>query len=1315
MTTVIPNTFADKTDVVELSKLDENFTYLAGEIDTKTTQITTDLSDLSNQVDNIEAQAGLSTSVFTKQIYLQTNTPPTSPSGGTYNFLTNVFVPPAGWFSTRPPSSTTPTYSAEYTFNTNTPQTTIVAGNWSAPVIAAQNGSSGTNGVSVFTLEIYSVNDPATPTGGKYTFETDVFDTTNLTAGWSRSMPTTGIIPTYRSSYTFSTTTPGVAQNAGTWSTPTIVAINGTDGVNAINVVLSNSAHSIPSDSAGLNAIYTGSGTEIHVYDGGAELIYDGFGLSDGTWKATAVGTNITVGSINDTSPFATVTAHSNITSDVAQIEYSISGKRLDGTVFNIKQVQSISRVRTGFDATSYRISSTSTVLSKDSTGIFSPSTFTLTAFKQAGTSPVAYAGRFKIYENEDTLAVYTSSSDELSKTYFPSGPAVNTITVELYEAGSTSKLLDTETIVVVNDGVNGSDGNSGLDALVAVLSNEAQTIPTDSSGLNGLYTGTGTTIRVYEGTTELAYDAVGTTDGSWKVTAVGTGINTGSIIDSGSYSTVSDHSNMTLDKASITYTISGIRYGGAPFTLIRTQTFSKAKAGTAGNPGASATSYRLILSTTAIQKSVTGNFNPSALTISAISQTGTSSPVAYSARFKIYENGSTTAVYESASNETTKLYSPSGPGVTSIKVEMYLAGGFTTKIDEQTSVVVSDGATGAEGAGSITPIISNSNHSIPTDYLGGNGIYTGSGTTIRLFEGTTELEYDGTGNNNGTWTVIASGTGITAGTPSDGGNYVNIGDHSNMTADKASVTYTIVGKRQNGFAISTSVTQSLTKAKSGEAGANATAFWLLSSAATIQKSIAGILNPATVSFSAISKTGISAPLPYAGRFKIYENGSTTPSYESASDEITKVYTPSSSSITSVNVELYLAGGTTNKIDERYLPVTVDGTDSITVIASNNAHTIPTDFNGNNGTYTGSGTTLRVYEGTTELAYQATVTAVGQYSVTSSPTNISVGPFTDSGTFLSVGDHSNMTQDTAAITYNISGLRRNGTAFTASLTQTFSKSKSGGPGADATAYWSVTNAAAVQKSVTGIYNPASLDISLYRSVGNSAPELYAGRFIIATSLDGSSFTDVYTSASNESQKTYALPVNIKSVRIRSYLAGGTTTLVDEQLVPVVSDGATGQTGSTGQQGNSFRICYSKTTLSSLASTPTTIATSGSSSYPPNSSWGTGTVWSANPSPLNAGESLYQSDGIFDPISNTTTWNVPYLSNLKVGSLSAISSDLGSITAGSLSINNKFIVDGSGNATIRSSTTGARLEIKNNVIKVFDANNVLRVVLGDLTA
>lgn len=57
---------------------------------------------------------------------------------------------------------------------------------------------------------------------------------------------------------------------------------------------------------------------------------------------------------------------------------------------------------------------------------------------------------------------------------------------------------------------------------------------------------------------------------------------------------------------------------------------------------------------------------------------------------------------------------------------------------------------------------------------------------------------------------------------------------------------------------------------------------------------------------------------------------------------------------------------------------------------------------------------------------------------------------------------------------------------------------------------------------------------------------------------------------------------------------------------------------------------------------------------------------------------------------------------------------GGTFTGALSINGLFTVDASGNAVIKSASSGARLEIRNNAIKVFDSAGTLRVKLGDLS-
>ena len=87
-----------------------------------------------------------------------------------------------------------------------------------------------------------------------------------------------------------------------------------------------------------------------------------------------------------------------------------------------------------------------------------------------------------------------------------------------------------------------------------------------NSDGVVSTYSGSGTEIQLYSGSTALTYDNVGTTNGTWKVTApAGYQVNivAGSFsVKSGDNTTaiVSPHSGMSnsIGSASITYTISG-------------------------------------------------------------------------------------------------------------------------------------------------------------------------------------------------------------------------------------------------------------------------------------------------------------------------------------------------------------------------------------------------------------------------------------------------------------------------------------------------------------------------------------------------------------------------------------------------------------------------------------------------------------------------------------------------------------------------------------------------------------------------------------
>lgn len=138
-------------------------------------------------------------------------------------------------------------------------------------------------------------------------------------------------------------------------------------------------------------------------------------------------------------------------------------------------------------------------------------------------------------------------------------------------------------TLGSLSDQVTIFRGDNGGSAVQAVFSQESHTLPAEFDGTVISYAGSGTNIRVFEGTTELDYDGVGTAAGKWKVTTSASSITRGTLTESGLQLNVGDHSAMTADLASITYTISGKRANGSAFSFDRKQNFSKSRAGTDG------------------------------------------------------------------------------------------------------------------------------------------------------------------------------------------------------------------------------------------------------------------------------------------------------------------------------------------------------------------------------------------------------------------------------------------------------------------------------------------------------------------------------------------------------------------------------------------------------------------------------------------------------------------------------------------------------------------------------------------------------------
>ena len=138
----------------------------------------------------------------------------------------------------------------------------------------------------------------------------------------------------------------------------------------------------------------------------------------------------------------------------------------------------------------------------------------------------------------------------------------------------------------------------------------------------------------------------------------------------------------------------------------------------------------------------------------------------------------------------------------------------------------------------------------------------------------------------------------------------------------------------------------------------------------------------------------------------------------------------------------------------------------------------------------------------------------------------------------------------------------------------FSIAFTGATGAAAYSYDLIVSQAAIAKSTNGVYTPSSITLSATRSQGSGSPSIYPGRFKIESTTDGSTWTQVFPSSgtgSDASTITYpssgrTFDDDIIALRCSLYMAGGMTTLLDYQTVPIVFDGVKGDTGATGASG-----------------------------------------------------------------------------------------------------------------------------------------------------
>jgi hypothetical protein len=431
-------------------------------------------------------------------------------------------------------------------------------------VLAGAAGSPGANTALVYAYQRAATAPATNPGDITYSFTTNTITTATLANSWSKTIPT-GTNPLYVTVATASSDTSSDTILAAEWSTPVLLVQNGTNGTNGTNGLNTATVYLYARNNSTVTAptlTTTGSAT----YTFSTSVLS---GTIPSGWTTTipdvANGTTIWV---------AQATASSNTATDsIANTEWSVprvlAQKGLDGA--------------DGVSPTSYEVSVNSPVINKATNNTLTPSSIVVNGFSITGSTKSAYSGRFKIYE--DGVLKYTSSVNQTTYTYTPSSTSVNLFKVELYLAGGTTTLLDSQEIPVV---VSGSSG------ITISISNSAFTAPADSTGAVSTYLGSGTTIQVFEGSTNLTYlTTLGTTASSFTIgtptLSVANAITVGARSGNGTTTaTVADHSGMSTSVSAvvITYPITYNRANGAQATQTVTQSITKAAAGSVGVRG---------------------------------------------------------------------------------------------------------------------------------------------------------------------------------------------------------------------------------------------------------------------------------------------------------------------------------------------------------------------------------------------------------------------------------------------------------------------------------------------------------------------------------------------------------------------------------------------------------------------------------------------------------------------------------------------------------------------------------------------------------
>jgi len=509
---------------------------------------------------------------FAVEIYKRVSSAPSAPTDVTWTYSTGALTGTnsASW-ALSVPAGNDQVWISSVIFDPSTAATTITT--WTTPYQGGTTGAAGAAGTNNATVAIYQKNTsassaPANPSGTfTYTFSTAVLSGGTLNS-WSQTLPDLA-----KGEYlwmkhaTASSTTATDTIPTSEFSAAAITGAAGIDGssvavVELFKVNASNS--SAPADPTG-TFTYTFA---TNILSGGD---LDGWAQNRPTVPAGQYLWAIQASAV------------ANATTDSIPASEFSAAVVVSGTG------------SAGLDSKAVKLTSSKYAIVYDENGLNpSPSSITLTAtasnvtngfFKFTGeemTDETSFSDGTGALEDTQSVTVPASFADWTNPSFFRVGVS---------EADQNELAFDRITIPAVQQ---------GSDAYTVILTNDSHTLPSSSAGVVSSYTGSGTTITVYKGATQLVGIASGTPSASQFSVAVSnnSNITEGSKSAASNNIIIADHSGMSnsVDTVKIDYTIT-VRPVSTNIDFLKSQSLSKSKIGAtgaasteAGPPGASVT-----------------------------------------------------------------------------------------------------------------------------------------------------------------------------------------------------------------------------------------------------------------------------------------------------------------------------------------------------------------------------------------------------------------------------------------------------------------------------------------------------------------------------------------------------------------------------------------------------------------------------------------------------------------------------------------------------------------------------------------------------